>query len=113
MHVGKRIVPMAVNTGSPSLGYVVHDQHSALGSCRSGISPPTPTRAALQHQLRSQLLSHPLLPPQVLGQPRFLAVVLLALFSAAQLMFWKREVEARGEGEGRGSGAKREGERRG
>ncbi len=51
-------------------------------------------------------------PRQVLGQPRFLAVVLLALFSAAQLMFWKREVEARGAGEGerRGSGGVRGGE---
>ncbi|KAG2447569.1 hypothetical protein HYH02_007492 [Chlamydomonas schloesseri] len=36
------------------------------------------------------------LAKQVLAQPRFLAVVLLALFSAAQLMFWKRECEAAG-----------------
>ncbi len=33
-------------------------------------------------------------PSQVLGHPRFLAVVFLALFAAAQLMFWKREAEA-------------------
>ncbi|EFJ52688.1 hypothetical protein VOLCADRAFT_85921 [Volvox carteri f. nagariensis] len=32
---------------------------------------------------------------QVLGQPSFLAVVLLALFAAAQVMFWRRECEAR------------------
>ncbi|GLC54156.1 hypothetical protein PLESTB_000829800 [Pleodorina starrii] len=32
---------------------------------------------------------------QILGQPRFLGVVLVALFSAVQLMFWKRECEAR------------------
>lgn len=30
---------------------------------------------------------------QVLGQPGFLAVVLLALFSGVQLMFWKRDAE--------------------
>ncbi|KXZ51701.1 hypothetical protein GPECTOR_11g150 [Gonium pectorale] len=35
------------------------------------------------------------LAKQVLGQPRFLAVVLVTLFAAAQLMFWKRELEAK------------------
>ncbi|KAG2490642.1 hypothetical protein HYH03_011033 [Edaphochlamys debaryana] len=42
---------------------------------------------------------------QVLGQPRFLAVVLVALFAAAQLMFWVREREAAAAAVASGGGA--------